>query len=814
LNVRRVCFLLLVWIAVILMSACSSTLVDSDQPALVSEEQLAEGQALGQSFVAQHGGLAGIELYLRPTSPCHQGKVHLSLKDDPFSGAVLVTSSLPTSAIQAPGFYRFPLDPIGDSHSQYYYASVTTEDDECGAIRVGLAPADTYLNGSAYRGDVPFDGQLAFRLVYSRWHLAVDLVRFTGTLIVTLGIALLLYLVPGYGLLAALSPYQNICALARFTIALALGLALYPVLFLWTGLIGLRLGSGYALLPVFGGLVSLTWRYKPWRTRQALSVHGVRMAISRLASLPNTVFAVAVAALVVSRFLPVRGLEAPMWGDSYQHTVMAQLLVDNKGVFQSWLPYVPLRTFTYHFGFHSLVAVFHWLTGEAVTKSVIVVGQVLNVLAVIAVAGLVSIASKNRWARVAAVVAAGLLSPMPSFYVNWGRYTQLAGQAILPGAMVATWLLLTRKTPRRSAYLAGAVILGGLGVTHYRVLLFYVVFAGVAWILASSKERIGLVRRGARLCVLGVVGGAVFFPQYLKVRQGGVLDIVGQQLGTASGGESAFMRQYNAIGDITTYMAPELWLATIVAIGIVLWQRNRLAAVVAAWWLALFVATNPAILGLPGTGVITNFALFIATYIPAGVFLGLAMGPISERVGRWPRGELLMAVVLLSVTIVAARARMRDVDPHSHALVTKPDLQAMRWIEENTPESARFLANSFFAYGGSVIVGSDAGWWIPLLAHRGNTVPPLTYASERAYDDNYLQEVNALAASIWAKGATNSEIVEGLLALDIRYAYIGQRQGSVNWNERPYLVAEDLKESQHYRTVYHKDRVWVFEIVP
>jgi len=148
LNVRRVCFLLLVWIAVILMSACSSTLVDSDQPALVSEEQLAEGQALGQSFVAQHGGLAGIELYLRPTSPCHQGKVHLSLKDDPFSGAVLVTSSLPTSAIQAPGFYRFPLDPIGDSHSQYYYASVTTEDDECGAIRVGLAPADTYLNGN------------------------------------------------------------------------------------------------------------------------------------------------------------------------------------------------------------------------------------------------------------------------------------------------------------------------------------------------------------------------------------------------------------------------------------------------------------------------------------------------------------------------------------------------------------------------------------------------------------------------------------------------------------------------------------------
>ena len=42
------------------------------------------------------------------------------------------------------------------------------------------------------------------------------------------------------------------------------------------------------------------------------------------------------------------------------------------------------------------------------------------------------------------VLVAALLMPMPAYFVNWGRYTQLAAQALLP---VVLWLLLEALEP-------------------------------------------------------------------------------------------------------------------------------------------------------------------------------------------------------------------------------------------------------------------------------------------------------------------------------------------------------------------------------
>jgi len=43
-----------------------------------------------------------------------------------------------------------------------------------------------------------------------------------------------------------------------------------------------------------------------------------------------------------------------------------------------------------------------------------------------------------------------------------------------------------------------------------------------------------------------------------------------------------------------------------------------------------------------------------------------------------------------------------------------------------------------FAYGDSVIVGSDGGWWLPLLARRQTTLPPINYGSEQGVRADYL----------------------------------------------------------------------------
>ncbi len=118
---------------------------------------------------------------------------------------------------------------------------------------------------------------------------------------------------------------------------------------------------------------------------------------------------------------------------------MTQLMLDNGGLFKSWLPYAQYNSLTVQFGFSAFTALFAWLTGLGSVKATLIVGQVLNGLAVLVLYPLaVRIAKGNRWAGIGAVLVAGLLMPMPAFYVNWGRYAQLAGQTILP---VAFWLI-------------------------------------------------------------------------------------------------------------------------------------------------------------------------------------------------------------------------------------------------------------------------------------------------------------------------------------------------------------------------------------
>jgi hypothetical protein len=44
----------------------------------------------------------------------------------------------------------------------------------------------------------------------------------------------------------------------------------------------------------------------------------------------------------------------------------------------------------------------------------------------------------RAWAGVLGALVTGLVSLIPAYYVNWGRYSQLAGQVILPVLMILT----------------------------------------------------------------------------------------------------------------------------------------------------------------------------------------------------------------------------------------------------------------------------------------------------------------------------------------------------------------------------------------
>jgi hypothetical protein len=510
------------------------------------------------------------------------------------------------------------------------------------------------------------------------------------------------------------------------------------------------------------------------------------------------------------RLLAVRGLDAPLWGDSYQHSMIAQLLVDNGGLFQSWEPYTGIDRFTYHFGFHSAVAALQWLLKMPAAEATLWLGQLLNGLAVLAIYPLAVRLTGSRWGGVWAVLLTGLLSPMPMYFTNWGRYTQLAGLAILPAAIWLTWEAV--ELPRRSRWLLVmvALVVGGLALTHYRVLIFYVVF--VVALALVSLPRGALLETLLRLGWVALGAGLLFLPWFVNVFGGNTLRILGRTVSVPAAQLRPYAVESNATGSLDTYLAPVWWLAMLLGLGMGLWHRRRGVLLMAVWLLLLLLAANPAWLSLPGTGVVTNFALFISIYLLAALFSAVLVvhliRPVADRV--W--FSLLLLLLVAGLGLWGARERLGDLDPQSHALVTYPDLQAADWLRHNTYPADRFLVNSFPAYGGSLIVGSDGGWWLPLLAGRQNTVPPLTYGSELEPGEPYRQQVEDLAHLAQTRDPDDPALLDLLRQQGVTHVYVGQRQGRVNYNGPNLLDPGKLLASPHYRPIYHQDRVWIFEI--
>lgn len=793
--------------AIGLLATGCSAFVDQDQVQVTSEAglTLAPGNPVGQTFVAHHAGLCGVEVWLE-AEQSSRGDLYLHLQSEPEAVDGLVTAVLPLEQVTGPGFYRLSFPPLRESHGRYYYAFLEVKGE--GELDVGTGPGPAYLDGALYRDHEPQDIQMSFRLVYDpRWTL-VDLGWAAVSGLRYLFAAFLLYLIPGWALLSWLWPADRLPWIGKLTIAVGLSLALYPLLFLWTDLLGVRLGPLYAWLPPGGGLVALVWRYRSCRPRVR---EALRRWVRSEALWPDLAF-LALAGLVFGvRLLVVRTLDVPMWGDSYQHTAITQLLVDHGGLFDSWEPYAPLQSFTYHFGFHAAAAAFHWLTGLGVTRTVIWVGQVLNGAAVIALYPLAVRASGSRWAGTVAVLIAGLLSPMPMFYINWGRYTQLAGQIILPAAVVLSWAALENQRRDWRQISLCWIATGGLALTHFRVLIFYILFVA-AWAILSLRR--GIRRRVLpRVTRVGIGAAVLFLPWFIHTFAGGIPDLVERQLTTAASRLPSYTQHYNAIGDLTTYLPPIAWLLLGVAIGVGLWRRRRGVLLTSLWWLTLLIVANPAWLSLPGSGAISNFALFIAAYIPAGVLIG---GLFAEVVSRLPRRWWVTLATLICVVAVGlggARIRIEDVRVSQHTLVTRPDLQAMAWIEENTAKDARFLANSFLAYGERAIVGSDGGWWLPLLAGRANTVPPLNYRTEQGPWPEYRERVLDIVRQLQQTGVDDPATLALLEEQGITHVYVGQQQGRVNYRGPDVLDPAALLDSPHYRPVYHQDRVWIFELV-
>lgn len=791
------------------------------QQELVGE--VSDSSTISQSFLVNHDGLHRMTLFFVPSNEqtLPSGQLTFTLRDD--REQIVHQQHVAASEIGGGRHYLFFFAPQPDSALRRYTIELSADSPPNEAISVWADIQNRYpgllaLNGEQRQGDLLMEwGYKPTAAVL--WFNLLEALNGYG---LTFFITLLLWTLPGLAILLWLDlNHDEPWSLQQiWATALALSASLLVILPQFTYLLGIELGGWAVWLLLALSLLSLLLAYQ----------RGARIKVER----PNGMtflYGGLLLLVVASRWLAIHSLIGPQWGDSVHHALITQLLLDYGGIFETYNPYLPLAPFTYHAGFHLLSAWLAWAVppgGEVMsgTTAILLGGQWLNVMAVIMVGLLAE--GLTRWqgradiaqrAGILALLLAALLTEMPAFYVNWGRYTQLAGQVFLPPALL--WSMISwQPNQKRRWLLMTVLVVAGLALTHYRVLMMYAVALPLllAFGLWRSRPNPSLTSLVGRAVLSGVATLLLILPWYWTLAESFIVERA-LQMASNTAAPEGFIETYNAFGDLTTYV--DLWIY-IVAVFALCWliiRRRAVGLLLALWIVFLFVLSNPYILRLPGTGLVNNFMLQIALYLPLSTLIGVGIADFSSWVMRQiglPRQLIggFAALGLLFVGAVGAWQQGHLTEPQHYSMLTHPDEEAAQWLQENTPDDAIFHSNGFFAFADSVVAGSDASWWLWLTANRQTTVPPMVYGHELGIEPNYRTQINErFRYLLEAYGESPDALAQAMRDKGVDYIYIGAQQGRIDgYPGRFVLDPWQLHTSPAFETVYTDELVWIFKV--
>ena len=794
-----------------LSSGCACSVVERDnvQERLDKAAPIIAGsQTVGQTFVSHYPRLSAVELLLvvyphGDLPPGTPRSLTFHLRSDPQDEADIITLTVDTSNWKHNDPYRFSFPPQADSEDKTYYFLLDAA--EGNKVTVWHSSFDAYGEGTVYLDGQPSEGDLHFRTYYD-YNLAImarDVWRGLlggAWLIIPL---LALFTLPGY-LLHSLLPFESeLDPVEHLALAVGLSLALAPLALLFCAVLDITLNGTRVLIVVVMLAIGALRR---------LASTGFRDLRRWLCPADRPFIVAFLFVFLVSllvRFLHIRNLVLPAWIDSVHHTLITQLIVAKGGIPQSYEPLLPIGKFIYHFGFHSLVAAFHWLTGLEITRAMLVVGQVINGLMVLSAYLLVKRLTGRRLAGLFGALIVGLISLMPAYYVSWGRYTQLTGLALLPSAIVFTMKSVGAKTARRGKPSnlqppIAAVSVAGLVLTHYRVLIFYGCFV-LAYLLyetfAHRSEPSVFIRcwgRAAMVCLLAVL---LTLPWLVNLARAllPLATLPSRMQGPPS---------YNVVPYDLIMLRRNRELIALSVCGLLwgLYKRERAVILTALWVVIAAAITNPAILGFSSTWLVNNASLAISLFVPfailGGYFLA-SLQPFGWAQGKYPISnlkQLMLAIIIVLVALWGAEGMLSVINPVT-VLATQDDVAAMDWIRRHVPSDARFLINVHHWQGGTY-VGSDGGYWIPLLTGRDAILPPAIYIHGSA---EYMQGINDLVEAIVAIESFDAESTRQLLDDNgVTHVYVGARGGSIT----PRM----LMGNSYYRPIYSNGAVWIFQL--
>jgi len=571
--------------------------------------------------------------------------------------------------------------------------------------------------------------------------------------------------------------------------AIGLSISITAMLALLAHLVGWRFSTADVVaIYLLAGLFLLAGLAKPLISRWWL----IKLFV------PLTIFGV----MIAWRFYQAFELLLPAWVDSLHHVLIVRVILENGGIPNTLDPYVSVP-FYYHFAFHSLTSVFSYLSGLPPEKAVLWLGQVLNAAVALSIYRLGLALWDDRWRAGLAALLVGFVSTMPAYYVSWGRYTLLAGLVIMPLAM-AVAVDIFRKGGSAQRVIHLALLTTGLLLAHYYAAILLAIFL----IILGAHTFIQDVRqanlfKGNRWLYLttGAIGGvaltAVWIVRIWNYARSGlsVSSVFSTEAATNLYFPDYLSYLWRLLGPEHNYL-----LMGLAGFGllIVLWQAKTRAF--GLWSIALILMSLP--WGFQVSPFRPDHAV-IVLFVPITLLASEFLVSCGKRfyLGRLKVvRNAVLAAAIASVLIWGVISTRTIINPAT-VLVSTEDLQALAWVEDNTPKDARFFINVAYWQNRSYR-GVDGGWWITPLTGRGTLLPPVIYIMG---ETETVETILARAEKASQIEECNPEMWELMDEASLTYLYLNKSVGP--------LYPEAIMHCPQLGLIYDSDGVFIFEVL-